>query len=62
MLNKYKDILTVKDLCEILGIGKNTAYRLLKNGEIKSIRIGNKNKIPKEYLLEYLTFAQDVKR
>ena len=54
MLNKYKDILTVKDLCEILGIGKNTAYRLLKNGEIKSIRIGNKYKIPKEYLLEYL--------
>ncbi len=54
MLNKYKDILTVKDLCEILGIGKNTAYRLLQNGEIKSIRIGNKYKIPKEYLLEYI--------
>lgn len=54
MLNKYKDILSVKDLCEILGIGKNTAYRLLKNGEIKSIRIGNKYKIPKRYLLEYL--------
>lgn len=54
MLNKYKDILSVKELCEILGIGKNTAYRLLKNGEIKSIRIGNKYKIPKEYLLEYL--------
>lgn len=54
MLNKYKDILSVKDLCEILDIGKNTAYRLLKNGEIKSIRIGNKYKIPKEYLLEYL--------
>lgn len=54
MLNKYKDILTVKDLCEILGIGKNTAYRLLKNDEIKSIRIGNKYKIPKEYLLGYL--------
>ena len=54
MLNKYKDFLSVKDLCEILGIGKNTAYRLLKNGEIKSIRIGNKYKIPKEYLLGYL--------
>lgn len=54
MLNKYKDILSVKDLCEILDIGKNTAYRLLKNGDIKSIRIGNKYKIPKRYLLEYL--------
>lgn len=54
MLNTYKDILTVKDLCEILGIGKNTAYRLLKSGEIKSIRIGNKYKIPKRCVKEYL--------
>ncbi len=54
MLNRYKDILTVKDLCEILGIGKNTAYRLLQTGEIKSVRIGNKYKIPKRYVLEYI--------
>ena len=61
MLNKYKDFLSVKDLCEILGIGKNTAYRLLKNDEIKSIRIGNKYKIPKEYLLGYLQILQTTR-
>ena len=54
MLKNYKEILTVKDLCEILGIGKNTAYNLLKSGEIKSVKIGKIYKIPKDYLINYL--------
>ena len=54
MLKNYKDILSVEDLCEILSIGKNTAYRLLKSGEIKAIRIGKVYKIPKECLINYL--------
>ena len=54
MLKNYKDILSVEDLCEILSIGKNTAYRLLKSSEIKSVRIGKVYKIPKEYLINYL--------
>ena len=55
MLKNYKDILAVKDLCEILDIGKNTAYNLLKSGEIKSVKIGKIYKIPKDYLIRYLT-------
>ena len=55
MLKNYKDILTVKDLCEILDIGKNTAYRLLKSGEIRSVKIGKVYKIPKDFLIKYLT-------
>ena len=55
MLKNYKEILTVKDLCEILDIGKNTAYNLLKSGEIKSVKIGKIYKIPKDYLIKYLT-------
>lgn len=54
MFNKYKDILSVNELCDILGIGKNTAYRLLKNKEIKSVRIGKVYKIPKKYVKEYV--------
>ena len=54
VLKKYKDIISVEELCEILSIGKNTAYRLLKSGEIKSVRIGKVYKIPKKYLKEYL--------
>ena len=54
MLNKYPDVLNVKQLCEVLGIGKNTAYKLLKNREIKALRIGTVYKIPKKYVKEYI--------
>ena len=53
MFNSYPDILSVKQLCEILCIGKNTAYRLLQSGEIGSIKIGNVYKIPKNSLKDY---------
>ncbi len=55
MFNSYPDVLSVKQLCEILDIGKNTAYRLLQSGEIKSIKIGKVYKIPKKYLKEYIS-------
>ena len=55
MLNKYPDVLNVKQLCEVLGIGKNTAYKILKNREIKALRIGTVYKIPKREVIKYLT-------
>lgn len=55
MLNKYPDVLNVKQLCEVLGIGKNTAYKLLKSREIKALRIGAVYKIPKRDVIKYLT-------
>lgn len=54
MLNKYSDILTVEELCEVLRIGKTTAYKLLKNKDIKSIKIGKIYKIPKKSVRKYL--------
>ena len=54
MFNKYNDILTVDELCEVLNIGKNTAYKLLKNGDIKSIKIGRIYKIPKKNVKKYM--------
>ena len=58
MLNKYNDILTVDELCEVLNIGKNTAYKLLKNGDIKSIKIGRIYRIPKKSIKEYINQLQ----
>ena len=54
MFEKYRDVLSVEDICEALNIGRNTAYELLKNGELKSIRIGKVHKIPKVWLKEYV--------
>ena len=47
-------ILTVDELTKILGIGRNTAYDLIRCGKIESVRIGHKIRIPKDSLLEFL--------
>lgn len=51
---EYPNILTTLQLQKMLGIGRNTALRLLKSGEIKSIKIGRNYKIPKVYVIDYL--------
>lgn len=55
MFYVYDDVLTVEELCELLKIGKNTAYRLLQEGQIQAIRIGRIWKIPKVEVVKYLT-------
>lgn len=54
MLNYYDDILTIAELCEILMIGRNRAYELLKTGELKGFQIGRTWKIPKKAVEEYI--------
>lgn len=60
MENKYRDLhelpvtLRVKDLMPILGIGRNTAYELIRSGQIRSVRIGRQIRIPRDALLEFL--------
>ena len=54
MFENYPDVVTVKQLCRMLQIGKNTAYNLLNNSSLKSIRIGRKFLIPKKYIIAYL--------
>ena len=48
-------VLTVEELMPILSIGKNTAFALVRSGQIKSIRAGKQIRILKHELLEYLT-------
>ena len=57
MLENYKDVLTVKEVLEVLPIGKNSLYRLLKEEKIKSFRPINKILVLKKDLIEYLTTA-----
>lgn len=55
MLDQYNDVLTVRDLQEILGIGRNMVYRMLQSGQIAGIRIGQKKwRIPKTAVLDFL--------
>ncbi|MGN0561700.1 MAG: helix-turn-helix domain-containing protein [Candidatus Fimenecus sp.] len=47
-------MLTVQEACDALHIGKNSLYRLLKMGAIRSIKIGKKYIIPKVCLLDFV--------
>ena len=40
--------LRVQDICQILQIGRSTAYDLLRCGKIPSIRVGRQIRIPRE--------------
>ena len=44
----------IDGLCEILGIGKNTAYQLLNDQEIDAFKVGTVWKIPKKSVEEYI--------
>ena len=54
MLENYSDVLTVKDLMNILRIGRNTAYTILQNGVIPSRKLRSKYIIPKIGVEQYL--------
>ena len=55
MFVEYQDVVGVDELCLMLnGISRKLAYKLLKKGEIESIKIGREYKIPKIKVIEYL--------
>lgn len=55
MFSEYPDVVSPEQLQKMLGgIGKTTAYKLLRGGKIKSVRIGRRYLIPKICVIEYL--------
>ena len=55
MFKNEPDVLTVPDVIRLLRMGKNTVYKLLKDGAIGSIKQGKKIIVPKVCLVEYLS-------
>jgi len=54
MFKQYPDVVSIKQLQTMLGVGRNTAYDLLKKNKIQSVRIGRVHKIPKINIIKYL--------
>lgn len=51
-------ILRVEEVAEILGIARGSAYALVREGRIRSIRVtSNRLLIPKEAVVEFLQSA-----
>ena len=52
---KYdQDVLTVREMMDMLAIGKNTAYKLIRERAVKSFRLGNSYKILRKSVEEYI--------
>ena len=51
---KEQLIMEIDGLCGMLGIGKNTAYQLLNDGEIDAFKVGTVWKIPKKSVEEFI--------
>lgn len=54
MANTNEIFITVDDMCEMMAIGKNTAYELLSSGEVQAFKIGRIWKIPKFAIDQYV--------
>jgi excisionase family DNA binding protein len=54
LFNSYPDVVSVEDIQQMLRIGKNKVYDLLKNNSIKSIKVGKRYIIPKKYVIDFL--------
>jgi excisionase family DNA binding protein len=54
------DLLSIPELCQELGMGKSWVYAQLRRGEIPSMKLGNKIKVKRKDLEEYLEKQQDT--
>lgn len=60
MFTNYPDIVNIEQMRKMLGgIGITLAYKLLKQGKIKSMKIGREYKIPKSCIIQYLLDEQN---
>ena len=55
MFESYPDIVTVRELCEMLKICRNTAYGLVRSGAIESIRVKGQIRITKASVIKFLS-------
>jgi excisionase family DNA binding protein len=55
MNNDSTELVTIDELCEMLGCGYNTAYKLLGERKIPSFRLGRTWKIPRGGVEQFIS-------
>lgn len=54
MLEQYPDVLTVRQVMEILRLGRDNTYALIRCGKIPSVRVGRQFRISKKAVIQFL--------
>ena len=60
LFKEFPDCVGVNQLQEMLGIKRTKAYELLKNGTIKSVKMGKDYKVSKLNVIAYLYGGDQV--
>lgn len=55
MFDNYPDVVTVKEMQTMLRIGRSTAYKLIGDGVIPSVRIGSSYLITKKNIEKFMS-------
>ena len=58
-INDLPLVMKVEDLMPVLCIGRNTAYELVRSGQIRSFRVGRAYRVPKDAVEEFLRKTSD---
>lgn len=54
LFSTYPDVVSIDEIQQMLRIGKNTVYELLKTEKLKSIKVGKKYVVPKKFVIDFL--------
>ncbi len=54
LFNAYPDVVSIDEIQQMLRIGKNAVYDLLKSKQLKSIKVGKRYIVPKKYVIDFL--------
>jgi len=57
MYESIPDVMSVKEVADIVGVCSSTIYDAVKNGSLRSVRLGRKILVPKHCFIEYLHTA-----
>jgi excisionase family DNA binding protein len=59
MFDSYPDVVKPKDIQSMLSVCKATAYKLVHENVIPSVRVGREYRIPKLAVINYLQISSD---
>lgn len=62
MFPDYPEILSVDEACELLRIGRNNLYEILKSNRLKAYRNGRVWRIPKLAVQQYILEQANIKK
>ncbi len=59
LFKNFSDLLTVDELMQLLGIGKSSAYKLLRSGKIRAFQLNGKWRIKKQSVISFINSQEE---